>query len=168
MGAGLALIACVYAADLPPQTIFMFGGRTVHADSDSDGMGDAYESAHGLDMHDPGDASQDLDGDGLSNAAESLPGTNPWSSDSDGDGVADADERTHGLNPLASDDTDADGLRDDWERFFFGSLQHSPSDDFDGDSVSNWAESTQGTDPSAHTLTDHENQAGLIVSSPAS
>ncbi len=54
-GAGLALISCVYAADLPPQTVFMFGARTVHVDKDGDGMGDAYEAQHGLDMNDPAD-----------------------------------------------------------------------------------------------------------------
>ena len=40
------------------------------ADSDSDGIPDAYEIAHGLDRHDPADALLDKDGDGVSNRDE--------------------------------------------------------------------------------------------------
>jgi len=42
------------------------------ADADSDGMPDAWESAHGLDPKDAADAAKDRDGDGYSNVEEWL------------------------------------------------------------------------------------------------
>lgn len=38
-----------------------------YADADSDGMPDAWEAKHGLDPHDPSDATGDLNGDGYTN-----------------------------------------------------------------------------------------------------
>ena len=52
----------------------------------------------------------DDDGDGLSNAAEAIAGTDPARSDSDGDGISDALEV--GPNPQLAPDTDGDGLAD--------------------------------------------------------
>ena len=46
-------------------------------DTDGDGMPDAWEIAHGLNPHDPSDASRDDDGDGFSNLQEFLAGTDP-------------------------------------------------------------------------------------------
>ncbi|HRI14746.1 MAG TPA: hypothetical protein PLX89_17255 [Verrucomicrobiota bacterium] len=46
------------------------------------------------------------------------------------------------------DDTDGDGLPDDWEEFYFGSLTHNGLEDSDGDGASNQSEFTAGTDPS--------------------
>lgn len=46
-------------------------------DWDQDGMPDAWELAHGLNPDDPADASQDADGDGMSNALEYFCGTDP-------------------------------------------------------------------------------------------
>ena len=51
--------------------------RDTSRDSDSDGMPDSWESAHGLNPADPSDAALDPDGDGLSNALEFVLGTNP-------------------------------------------------------------------------------------------
>lgn len=61
--------------------------------------------------------SQDNDGDGLSNQAELLLGTDPNSSDTDHDGVNDRQELRHGTNPLHPD-TDRDKVSDGVE------LQH--------------------------------------------
>ena len=50
---------------------------TLVIDSDLDGMPDAFELAYGLNPRLAGDASGDLDGDGVSNYQEYLAGTNP-------------------------------------------------------------------------------------------
>jgi pectate lyase len=47
------------------------------ADSDEDGMPDAWETAHNLNPHDAADAWQDADGDGYTNLEEFLTATNP-------------------------------------------------------------------------------------------
>lgn len=46
------------------------------------------------------------------------------------------------------DDSDGDGLSDDWERFYFGSLTATASQDADGDGADNLAEFAAATDPS--------------------
>jgi hypothetical protein len=46
-------------------------------DSDSDGMPDAWEKAHGLSFADPSDNNKDADGDGYTNVEEYLNGTDP-------------------------------------------------------------------------------------------
>jgi len=48
-------------------------------DTDMDGIPDAWETANGLNPNDPSDAALDRDGDGQSNRAEYLAGTNPLS-----------------------------------------------------------------------------------------
>jgi hypothetical protein len=72
----------------------------VLADSDRDGMADAFEERYGLDPGSAGDALLDGDGDGLSNFEEARHGTDPWNRDTDGDGWSDGDEVRYGSNPL--------------------------------------------------------------------
>lgn len=50
---------------------------TVLADTDADGLPDDWETAHGFEPTDSGDARLDTDLDGLSNHDEFLAGTNP-------------------------------------------------------------------------------------------
>ncbi|MCA8975852.1 MAG: VCBS repeat-containing protein, partial [Planctomycetes bacterium] len=86
----------------------------VGADSDRDGMPDAWELLHGLDAADPADARRDGDGDGLDNRREFRIGTLPELADSDGGGIDDGQEVALGLDPTdPADDTgdpDGDGL----------------------------------------------------------
>ena len=50
-----------------------------YQDSDGDGMPDDWEKAHGLNPHDPADATTDLNGDGYTNIEEFINGTDPQS-----------------------------------------------------------------------------------------
>jgi hypothetical protein len=52
-------------------------GQLPSPDADNDGIPDAWEQQYGLSGGNPNDASQDADGDGLSNLQEYLAGTNP-------------------------------------------------------------------------------------------
>jgi hypothetical protein len=54
-----------------------FANETNSVDSDGDGMPDVWETAYGLNPHDPGDAILDADGDGMNNLQEYLAGTDP-------------------------------------------------------------------------------------------
>ncbi len=74
------------------------------ADTDGDGLPDAWESAFGLNAADPLDGSDDPDSDGLDNAAEFQFGTLPDRADSDLDGVTDVAEVVSGDSP--ADDRD--------------------------------------------------------------
>jgi hypothetical protein len=51
--------------------------RPINFDNDRDGMPDAWEIDHGLDPNSPADGAFDADGDGQSNLAEYLAGTDP-------------------------------------------------------------------------------------------
>jgi hypothetical protein len=115
----------------------------VFADTDKDGMDDAWETAHGLNPA-LNDRNSDLDGDGLTNIREYLLGTNPNSADTDGDGLPDSWEQQHGLNPLLDDS----------------------AGDPDGDSVSNLIEFLQGRNPQKGALPDTGGTVNLRVFRP--
>jgi uncharacterized delta-60 repeat protein len=57
----------------------MYYTVNVTGDADGDGMPDGWEITNSLNPNDPGDASLDQDGDGASNEAEFIAGTNPTS-----------------------------------------------------------------------------------------
>lgn len=81
---------------------------TVHLqDTDSDGLPDAFENAHGLNpaigTGNDG-ATGDPDLDGYTNMEEFLGDTDPQIADSDGDGDNDGSEAHHGRNPLNPSD----------------------------------------------------------------
>jgi len=127
------------------------------ADTDVDGMDDAWETLHGLDPNSSADATADADGDGIPNRIEyflgfdpnntSSNGTDPDSSrDRDGDGMPDAYEASQGnvviynANPLFTPRIN--------RRFFQAPLDWELADgggDQDGDGVSNHQEYIHGT-----------------------
>ena len=81
------------------------------ADTDGDGLQDAWEQANGLNVG-ANDAAGDPDNDDLTNLEEFTASTDPNEADSDGDGLNDgAEAKTHLTKPLMSD-TDGDGLND--------------------------------------------------------
>jgi len=81
-------------------------------DTDSDGMGDAWETENGLNPA-VDDSGSDADGDGLTALEEYEEGSNPNNWDTDGDSISDGDEVSAGLGPLVDDlitDSDSDGV----------------------------------------------------------
>jgi hypothetical protein len=86
----------------------------------------------------------DSDGDGISDADESLYGTNPHDPDTDDDGLNDGDEIVWGTDPLSAD-TDEDGLKDGKEVTECGT---DPTlADTDGDGYSDGDEVKSKSDP---------------------
>jgi hypothetical protein len=118
-------------------------------DTDGDGINDGYERGRMTDPSNP-----DTDGDGLTDFEEDPninlildPGeTDPLDPDCDDDGVADGNDEWP-WNAQASSDSDHDGLPDEWEMAYFGSLEQGPHDDYDGDGCDNIREWQYGTDP---------------------
>lgn len=85
-------------------------------DSDGDGVSDSAETVLGTNP-----TNADTDGDGIPDGVEQRIGSNPNSntdpadtSDTDSDNVINSEETLRGLNP-ADADTDNDGIRDDYE-----------------------------------------------------
>lgn len=117
-----------------------FGGDPNLADTDGDGLTDGFEArwggaAHHVDDPDTdadgvGDASEDVDGDGLTAAQEQAAGSDPLVADTDRDGVADGDELAQGTNPTLND-SDDDGL-DDGAEHVVGTDPLDPDSDDDG------------------------------------
>lgn len=122
---------------------FALGTSRFLLDTDGDGFSDLFEVQHASEGFDPlvpdirgckaiagqpppSCSCRDLDGDGLSECAERLLGTDPTLADSDADGLPDGWEVRHRLDPLVADDP----LRDS---------------DFDG--VPNVVEATLNSDP---------------------
>jgi hypothetical protein len=120
----------------------------IEVDTDSDGMPDVWESAHGLSVNQD-DADDDNDNDGLRNldedndgypdGSDSAPLNDSLPADGDNDGIADDWEAAHGLDPdIANDataDADGDGLTDYEESQIASDPQ---STDSDGDGVDDW------------------------------
>ncbi|MEI6608022.1 MAG: PA14 domain-containing protein, partial [Verrucomicrobiota bacterium] len=98
-----------------------------------------------------GQPNEDSDGDGLTNDAERLLGTNPLVADTDGDGYSDGAEASAGSNPLVAASTpvdkDGDGLPDTWEMTNFGNLGYDGTADPDNDLLTNSLEFKFGLNP---------------------
>ncbi|MCP4343941.1 MAG: DUF11 domain-containing protein [Desulfobacterales bacterium] len=86
-------------ADSDPLDIAALPG-TEPADSDKNGIPDWWEKRYGLDSGNTGDASDDTDGDGLTNREEFFGGTDPQNPDTDGDGAGDGEEAENEDDPL--------------------------------------------------------------------
>ncbi len=78
-----------------------------YVDEDDDLLPDDWELQVGLDPSDRNDAAQDPDGDGLSNLAEFVNQTSPFTADTDGDGLDDFSEvqEAQPIAPPAVDST---------------------------------------------------------------
>jgi Matrixin/Thrombospondin type 3 repeat len=130
------------------------------ADTDNDGIGDNYETAHGLNPQDAADADLDPDSDGLTNLKEFQSGRNPTvnenaiimiinsilleENDTDKDGVPDSqdafpedanesvDTDNDGTGNNADTDDDNDGVADSSDAF---PLNANESADTDNDGI---------------------------------
>ncbi|MCW1883626.1 hypothetical protein OKA04_02730 [Luteolibacter flavescens] len=135
----------------------------VAADSDGDGMLDAWENAHGLivGVNDAAEGVTNRDNDGLSNLQEFLRSTDPNNPDTDGDGILDGAETDTGIYVSASDtgtspildDTDGDGYLDFEENnsgIFVNEANPGTNPnlaDTDGDGAGDYFEVLRGTNP---------------------
>lgn len=158
------LIDSTLSSDDEPASFSGYIAQIIHPKEDADGdfMQNSYEYQNGLNMYNPDDATQDYDGDSLSNLRESDEGTDPWLMDTDADGIPDGWELDNFLDPLHSDslqDPDGDLLPNIGE-FELGLDPNSGFykdgiDDLDLDGIPNYWEYKFGfdaTDPSDATL----------------
>lgn len=132
------------------------------ADSDEDGMPNAWETTYGLNINSAADAALDNDSDNLTNLREYLAGTNPNDADSDDDLAKDGAEVQAGSNPMLAsskppmhhgapagvlgEDLNGNGMSDAWE-LWAGSFNLNELLDVDGDGMSNGDEAEAGTNP---------------------
>jgi len=133
----------------------------VDLDSDNDGITNDIELLSGLNPFDDSDASEDIDGDGMTNLEEAQVGrlvhikdTDEYN-DSDGDGVLDefddfpnnpeefVDSDKDGIGNNADTDDDNDGVEDSEDAF---PLDASESVDTDGDGIGNNADTDDDND----------------------
>jgi len=126
--AAMSIFNAVAVAAGSSHSLALIRLNPLKSDSDGDGMPDGWEADKGFNPLNTQDASQDFDGDGLSNLSEYTYKTDPCNPDTDSDGMADAWELIYGFNPLNSED----GLLD-----------------ADDDGVSNAREYELGSDPYA-------------------
>ncbi|MBL8146210.1 MAG: pilus assembly protein [Anaerolineae bacterium] len=142
----------------PSITLDMSGQRTIVqqvllgtvagavADSDYDGLNDAWEISHFGNLNQAG--TDDPDGDGCNNGCEETRNTDPLDSDTDNDGISDGDEVECGLDPNSpgsTADVDGDGLSA-FTECALGLDDTIP--DVDGDGLSDGYEySTSNTNP---------------------
>ncbi len=66
----------------------------------------------------------------------------------------------------AFEDSDGDGLPDEWELFYFGDLGQGPHDDSDSDGVDNLTEYLQGRNPGKGAVPDTMGAVNLQVYTP--
>ncbi len=108
-------------------------GHAETTDSDSDGMPDWWENAHGLNPSQD-DSGEDLDEDGLANMAEYESETSPGSADTDKDGFPDGSEVYYGFDPTDPDSKPVAppleigevNIDDKWKRIEFVELFMDP------------------------------------------
>jgi hypothetical protein len=84
---------------IPDVVKIALGLDTTKISTLDDGIPDAWKIEHGLDALDPNVATEDPDGDGLTNLQEYQNGTDPFSADTDGDGWSDGVEVARGTDP---------------------------------------------------------------------
>jgi len=76
-----------------------------------------------------------------------IPTSDPFNDDFDGDKISNYDEVVFGTDPLSAVDTDANGLPDDWERFYFGHTGVDPNATAPGGGMTNLQHFQLGSNP---------------------
>jgi len=135
--------------------LFSYHALVLAADTDGDGMPDAWEADNGLNVG-VGDADGDADGDGIRNGDEYNAGTDPQVADRGWTARYESVRFTTdtGAYPLGyGNDADGDGMPDWWElEYGLDRLVDDADGDLDGDHVSNGTEYERGGDPSRDEL----------------
>jgi hypothetical protein len=90
--ARVTTLILLFLAGICASVFFAGHASSQSNDPPSDTIPAGYAAFFGLDLNDPNVASEDPDGDGLSNLEESRLGTDPFSADTDHDGWNDADD----------------------------------------------------------------------------